>query len=120
MFMNCLEARFGYEPLPVHSLLPKFLGGTPAEVPALYDLDSPGSHIGNHCPPTLLLPGLHDFSGAAPEVSKLHHALSSVGCAVYLLELPDTEHGFDLYRPQWSPAAQAATYVTERFLAALM
>lgn len=120
IFMNYLETRFGFEPLSVHSLLPKLLGGTPAEVPELYDLGSPDSHIGTHCPPTLLLQGLHDFSGAAPEVSTLHHALRSVRCAAYLLELPDTEHGFDLYRPQWSPAAQSATYVTDRFLAALI
>lgn len=120
MLMNYLEARFGFEPLPVHSLLPEFLGGTPSEIPELYELGSPYIHMGKHCPPTLLLQGLHDFSGAAPEVCNLFESLRSVGCSVYLLELPDTEHGFDLYRPQWSPAAQAATYVTERFLASLI
>jgi acetyl esterase/lipase len=120
ILMNYFETRFGFDPLPVHSLLPEFLGGTPVEAPELYDLGSPATHVDRHCPPTLLLQGLHDFSGAAPEVRKLHQALKRVGCAVYLLELPDTEHGFDLYRPQWSPAAQAATYVTERFLATLI
>lgn len=120
VLMNYLAVRFGFEPLPVHSLLPEFLGGTPAEVPERYELGSPTTYITQQCPPTLLLQGLHDFSGAASEVRKLHHGLKSVGCAVYLLELPDTEHGFDLYRPQWSPAAQAAAYVTERFLAALI
>jgi len=120
ILMYFLEARFGFEPLPVHSLLPEFLGGTPSEVPELYELGSASSHIGSQCPATLLVQGLHDFSGAAPEVRKLNHALRSAGCSVYLLELPDTEHGFDLYRPEWSPAAQAATYVTERFLASLI
>jgi len=118
--MAYLEARFGFETFPVHSLLPEFLGGTPAEVPELYELGSPINHIGPHCPPTLLLQGAHDFSGAAPEVRKLHKALLNLGCSSILLELPDTDHGFDLYKPSWSPAAQAATYVTERFLASLI
>jgi acetyl esterase/lipase len=117
--MTALEARFGFEALPVHSLLPKFMGGTPAEIPELYDLGSPCKHIGKDCPPTLLLQGSHDFSGAAPEVRKLHAALKEAGCRAFLLEIPDAEHGFDLYRPGWSPAAQGATYVTDRFLAYL-
>ncbi len=120
IIMNYLEARFGFETLPVHSLLPEFLGGTPSEVPELYDLGSPSNHISNRCPPTLLLQGLHDFSGMTPEVLKLSNAIKNLGSSVFLLELPDTEHGFDLYRPKWSPAAQAATYVTERFLASLV
>lgn len=119
LFMTLLESRFGFEPLPVHSLLPKFLGGTPLEVPELYDLGSPSNHIGEHCPPTLLLQGAHDFSGAAPEVRRLYTRLKDAGCTAFLLELPDTDHGFDLYHPEWSPAAQAATYFTERFLASL-
>ncbi|MEJ2486589.1 MAG: alpha/beta hydrolase, partial [Anaerolineales bacterium] len=119
-FMAYLEARFGFETVPVHSLLPNFLGGTPLEVPELYDLGSPINHIGQHCPPTLLLQGAHDFSGAAPEVGRLYHLLKDGGCPAYLLELPETEHGFDLYKPKWSPAAQAATFVTDRFLASLV
>jgi acetyl esterase/lipase len=118
--MTYLEARFGFDVVPVHSLLPNFLGGTPSEVPEVYDLGSPSKHIGGHCPPTLLLQGAHDFRGMAPEVRNLYEALRGVGCSSFLLELPDTEHGFDLYKPQWSPAAQAATYVTERFLASLI
>jgi acetyl esterase/lipase len=119
-FMTTLEARFGFEVIPVHSLLPNFLGGTPEDIPELYILGSPIKQIGRYCPATLLLQGAHDFSGVAPEVRKLYLALKELGCPVFLLELPDTEHGFDLYKPKWSPAAQAATYVTERFLASLI
>ena len=119
VFMSYLKSRFGFEPIPVSRLLPQFLGGTPSQVPDLYALGSISNHIGKQCPPTLLLQGLHDFSGAAPEVHKLYKALGEVGRTVFLLELDDTEHGFDLHRPQWSPAAQAATYTTERFLAQL-
>jgi acetyl esterase/lipase len=116
-FMAYLESRFGFEPVPVHRLLPEFLGGMPSQIPDLYAFGSPSNHIGQHCPPTLLLQGAHDFSGAVPEVRKLYTALRDAGQAAFLFELPDTEHGFDLYKPRWSPAAQAATYVTERFLA---
>jgi acetyl esterase/lipase len=118
-FISFLEARFGFKVIPIHRLLPSFLGGTPNEVPELYDLASPYTHVGKHCPPTLMIQGTHDFSGLASEVRRLHEALRSAGCRTVLLELPDTEHGFDLYKPKWSPSAQAATYVTERFLASL-
>ena len=117
IFMSYLESRFGFTPLPVHQLLPEFIGGTPSQVPDLYALGSVNNHVGKHCPPTLLLQGAHDFSGMAPEVRKIYTALRQTGQMAFLLELPDTEHGFDLYKPHWSPAAQAATYITERFLA---
>ncbi|MFN2146725.1 MAG: alpha/beta hydrolase fold domain-containing protein [Anaerolineales bacterium] len=118
-FMTALERRFGFETIPVHRLLPEFMGGTPSQIPELYAIGSVPTHIGPQCPPTLLLQGTHDFSGAAPEVKTLYSALRHAGQRAFLLELPDTEHGFDLYKPRWSPAAQAATYLTERFLAAL-
>jgi acetyl esterase/lipase len=117
--MGILAARFGFAVIPVHRLLPGLLGGTPVQVPELYDLGSPIRHVGGHCPPTLLLQGMHDFSGAAPQARELHGALRRSGCACFLLELPDTEHGFDLYRPHCSPAARAATAVTDQFLEAL-
>jgi acetyl esterase/lipase len=66
------------------------------------------------------LQGSHDFSGTAPEVLRLHQALCETGCRSIYLELPDTDHGFDLYKPKGSPAAQAATYITERFLRSLI
>jgi acetyl esterase/lipase len=119
-FMRYLESRFGFEVLPVHLLLPEFLGGDPSMIPEVYDLGSPSIHVGSHCPPTLFLQGMHDFSGLTPEVRRLHEALLDAGCSSFLMEFPDTEHGFDLYKPILSPAAQAATYVTERFLLSLI
>jgi acetyl esterase/lipase len=120
MFMTYLEKRTGFQVIPVHILLPSLLGGTPTEVSELYELASPSKHVSGSCPPTLLLQGSHDFSGAAPQVFMLHKSLLKAGALSYLLELPGTEHGFDLYKPRWSPAAQAATYVTERFLASVL
>lgn len=119
-FMDYLEARFGFQVVPLHNLIPNLLGGTPDQVPELYRLGSPITHVGHHCPTTLLLQGEHDFSGIAPDVRRLHEALLRAGCRSVYFQLPDTEHGFDLYKPRWSPPAQAATYVTQRFLASLV
>jgi len=120
MVKRILEARTGFEVLSVHGLLPGLLGGTPQEVSDLYTLGSPLSHIHAPMPPTLLLQGEHDFSGIVPEVIKLHRLLMESRKESHLLLFPETEHGYDLYRPAWSPAAQAEIYVLERFLVLLM
>ena len=98
----------------------RLLGGTPNEVPELYRLGSPINHVGPHCPPTLLLQGAHDMGGMVPDVRHLHWTLRQAGVPSVYVEFPDTEHGFDLIFPKWSPAAQAATYDTERFLALMV
>jgi acetyl esterase/lipase len=101
-------------------LLPGLLGGRPNEVPELYHLGSPINHVGPHCPPTLLLQGARDMGGMVPDVRRLHWALRKAGVPSVYVEFPDTEHGFDLIFPKWSPVAQAATYDTERFLALMV
>ncbi len=101
-------------------LLPNLLGGAPEDVPELYRLGSPVNHVGPHCPPTLLLQGDHDLGGMVPDVRRLHRALRKAGVASVYVELPDTDHAFDLVFPKWAPAAQAATYDTERFLALMV
>jgi acetyl esterase/lipase len=119
-FMRYLEARFEFDIVPVDRLLPNVLGGTPAEVPEIYRIASPSEHVAKGCPPSLFLQGSHDFSGMASEALRLHQALCETGCRSIYLELHDTDHGFDLYKPKGSPAAQAATYITERFLRSLI
>jgi len=96
------------------------LGGTPDEQPELCHLASPVHHVGPHCPPTLLLQGAHDVGGMAPDVRRLHRALRDAGVTSIHVEYPNTGHGFDLFWPRWSPAAQAATYDAERFLALMV
>ena len=105
------------EPL---NFLAALIGGTPEEVPEAYRLISPISHVDPDCPPTLLIQNTHDFSGMMPQVQLLHERLQEVGVPVVYVELPNTEHAFDLVLPQLSPAAQAATYDTERFLALMV
>ena len=100
-------------------ILPSLLGDIPERVIDLCHLGSPINHVGNHCPPTLLLQGLHDFGGMVNQVRLLHEALFNSEVRSILVEFYNTEHGFDLISPKWSPATQAATYDTERFLALL-
>jgi acetyl esterase/lipase len=98
-------------------ILPDVLGGTPEEKPEAFHLGSPLVHIGDHCPPTMLLQGTHDFAGMLPDVRRFYRALVEGEVPAILIEFPDTEHAFDILSPKWSPATQAATYDVERFLA---
>lgn len=41
------------------------------------------------------------------------------GAPSIYIELPYTEHAFDLFVAEWAPAYHAATYDTERVLAIL-
>jgi acetyl esterase/lipase len=103
--------------------LPSLLGGTPDQVPEMYDLGSPIAHVGSHCPPTLLLQGGHDFTGIKPHVRRLHRALQEAGALSVYIEYPNSEHAFDMVPanlPRWLPTAQVSTYDTERFLALMI
>lgn len=113
-----LEARYGRQ-IDFHSFVPALLGGSPAEVPDTYRLLSPIYHVGDHCPPTLLLQGSDDVFGLAPGVRRLYAVLHEAGVPAVLVEFPHTDHGFDLMLPRVSPLAQAATQDVARFLALL-
>jgi acetyl esterase/lipase len=99
-----------------HNFLPNIIGGTPEEKLEEFQLGSPLYHIGEHCPPTLLLQGTHDFAGMHSDVCRFHQALQEAGVPAILVEFPNTEHAFDILSPSRSPASQAATYDVERFL----
>jgi acetyl esterase/lipase len=106
--------------IPITDLVLDVLDGPSEKLPDLYRLFSPIHHVGPHCPPTLILQGAHDLGGMAPDARRLHRALCNAGVKSVYNEFPETEHGFDLFLPKWSPAAQAATYDTERFLALMI
>ena len=80
-------------------------------------LMSPITHVGPHCPPTLLIQGSHDHITSLDDVRALYYSLETTGVPVVYAELPYVEHAFDLVAPRTSPAAQAALYDVERFLA---
>ena len=98
----------------------QLLGAEPSERPDLYAQLSPSSRVGPHCPPTLLLQGTADIFGMSRSVRRLHQLLQMAGVPSVLVEFPNSDHAFDLVLPRISPAAQAATYDVERFLALMI
>lgn len=95
-----------------------FLGGRPDQWPDLYQQISPIVHVGAGTPPTLQFVGEHDvYVSESGSVSALHRKLQEVGIPSVYVEFPRTDHAFDLLLPESSPAAQAAMYDVDRFLA---
>jgi acetyl esterase/lipase len=94
------------------------LGGRPDQWPHLYQQISPIIHVSGDTPPTLQFVGEHDvYVSASGSVSALHRKLQEVGVPSLYVEFPRTDHAFDLFLPAISPAAQAAMYDVDRFLA---
>jgi acetyl esterase/lipase len=96
------------------------VGADPVVDPDRYRRLSPLGHVSPHCPPTLLLQGTVDIFGLAPATRRLYCALRQASVPAILVEFPQTDHAFDLALPWVSPAAQAATYDVERFLALMV
>ncbi len=98
----------------------ELLGVSPDDQPDLYRALSPAGRVGPHCPPTLLLQGTADIFGMSRSVRELYQMLTAAGVPTVLVEFPNTDHAFDLVLPRISPAAQAALYDVERFLALMV
>lgn len=105
--------------LPPAHMMSHFLGGTPDELPELYRLASPITHVGPHCPPTLLISGSHDVAMKPITMRHLQNELHAAGVACLNVSIADTDHGFDLFFSRTAPAFQAALYDVERFLGLL-
>jgi len=105
-------------PIPHQRMMKNLFGGQPAEIPYRYRLFSPIVHAGPNAPPTLLLQGEHDGLVPAFACRALYRKLLLAGVPVVHVEYPQTEHAFDVaVLSRYSPAAQAALYELERFLA---
>jgi acetyl esterase/lipase len=93
------------------------VGCLPDENPDLYEQVSPLYHVGPHCPPTLLVQGEPDWLVPVEQVRRLRQALCAASVQVAYVEVPYSDHGFDLVLTRFSPAAQVALQSVERFLA---
>jgi acetyl esterase/lipase len=103
---------------PVRQLMQNLLGGQPDEVPAMADLASPIQQVTASSPPTLMFQGAHDAVVPLDAPRRLHRALAAAGVPVVYVEFPWTEHAFDMmYPPLANPAAKAALYDLQHFLA---
>lgn len=103
----------------VNGLLRDLLGGGPDDVPEMFALATVETHVRPDVPPTLLIQGDQDMLVPVKATRLLHQRLQAAGAAVSYLELPQTEHGFDLAFVPVSPPAQAALQAIRRFLAAV-
>jgi acetyl esterase/lipase len=110
-------ARLGFDKGLEAGSFVKLLGGDPDELPEIYALFSPLSHVHPGCPATLLIQGEDDLITPLGASLNLYNKLVRAGTPAVLVILPQTDHGFDLLLPAISPGAQAALYDVERFLA---
>jgi acetyl esterase/lipase len=95
------------------------LGGHLHEIPEIYDLASPVTHVKPSSPPTLLIQGAPDIIAPITATIELHHRLVECGVPAINIIYPLTNHAFDIL-PEVSPPGQAALYYLERFLALMV
>ena len=102
------------DPLHVRGLLEALLGGSPALVPDRYRDGSPITYAGKKLPPTLLIYGRRDHIVEARFGSQLSRALARAGNTSLFLEIPWSEHAFDVI-PNGLGGQIALSY-TEQFM----
>jgi acetyl esterase/lipase len=95
------------------------LGGHLHEVPEVYELASPVTHVKPSCPPTLLIQGAPDIITPITATRELHRRLVECGVTAINIVYPLTNHAFDIL-PEVSPLGQAELYYLERFLALMV
>lgn len=95
------------------------LGGHPDEVPEMYELASPATHVHAGSPPTLHMQGDKDFLTPMVGSEDLYAKLTELGVPAINVVYPWTDHAYDIMLPQFSPPAQSALYDVDRFLAIL-
>jgi acetyl esterase/lipase len=106
------------DPIGVRAVIRQFVGGTPEERPSAYRAASPASHARGGLPPTLLLYGANDHLVKARFNREAAAALRRAGVPVVSVEMPWSEHGFDLV--PGGLGERLAWAVEERFLESLL
>jgi acetyl esterase/lipase len=96
------------------------LGGYPEDIPDMYRMANPITHVHPGAPPLLSLRGEKDCLNPKEGNEELQAALVESGVPAIDVIYPWTEHGFDLAFPQVNPAAQSALYDVDRFLTILL
>jgi acetyl esterase/lipase len=99
-------------------VLETYLGGTPDQLPDAYRAASPITYVSAQVPPTLLLYGSRDHIVEARFGRVLHDRLREVGVTSFLVELPWSEHAFDIIPS--GLGGQVSLYYIERYLAGIL
>jgi acetyl esterase/lipase len=108
------------EKVPHIGRLDILLNGHPQDIPDIYQLANPTTHVNADSPPTLLFQGDKDVLCPWEPTIELFDKLVDSGVPAIKVIYPWTEHGFDLLLSQFSPPAQSALYDVDRFLALLV
>jgi acetyl esterase/lipase len=103
------------DPANVRSILETFLGGTPDQMPDRYRHASPMTYASGKVPPTLHIYGARDHIVDARFGRMIDEALKKSGNTSVLLEIPWSEHAFDVLPT--GLGGQVALYYMERFIA---
>ena len=97
-----------------NGVIRQFLGGTPDQIPDVFDRASPIRHVSSESPPTLLIHGAIDELVSPLQSTRLATALEGVGTPHLHVELPWGHHGMDANMA--GPSGQITLYLIERFL----
>jgi acetyl esterase/lipase len=100
-------------------LLADLIGGGPEDAVEMFTFASAGTHVRPGLPPTLLIQGDQDVLVPVEPARELYRRLLAAGVKAAYLELPQTDHAFEIAVPQVSPPAHAAQRAITRFLAEL-
>lgn len=103
----------------IAGLLRDLLGGGADEAPEMFALATVKTHVRPGLPPTLLIQGDQDVLVPVQPTRDLYWLLQTGGVPAEYLELPQTDHAFEVALPQISPPARAANVAITRFLAGL-
>jgi acetyl esterase/lipase len=103
------------DPINTQAVLETFLGGTPKDVPKLYEQASPVQFVKKSLPASLLIYGGRDNVVQSKYGRGLYERLKSEGNKVVFIELPWADHAFDTVLNGIS--GQFSLYYTERLLA---
>ncbi len=103
------------DPIDSRQVMRDLLGGTPTDLPELYDQASPGQLVNRQLSPTLLIYGGQDHLVESRFGRKLAKNLQTFGTPTVFIEIPWANHAFDVIFNGTSN--QLALYYTERFLA---
>jgi acetyl esterase/lipase len=106
------------DPIDIRTVLENFLGGTPQELPELYQQASPINYIKPNLPPSLLIYAGRDHLVQGKFGRKIYDKLKTTKNPAIFLEIPWAEHAFDAVF--FGVSNQIALYYTERFLASTL
>ncbi|MDP9018833.1 MAG: alpha/beta hydrolase [Candidatus Eremiobacteraeota bacterium] len=100
-YSGAVDLAKGYEvvpipdPISVRSIIFKYMGDTPANMPARYRAATPLMQVRAGLPPTLLIYGTRDHVVDIRYAWKFRDEIRNRGNDVTFLELPWTEHAFE-------------------------